>query len=76
MCLMILKQILERESDIPTTSSHKQFWHYPLIFTSDLETIAEEEESSESGSSDNKTSVVWCKTDLKNQAILEPQAWI
>jgi hypothetical protein len=43
---------------------------YSLSFTSDLETITEEEESSEPGSSDNKTSVVWCKTDLKNQAIL------
>jgi len=65
-----MKQILDSESDIPPTSSHKQLWHYPLIFTSDLETITEEEESSESGSSDNKTNVVWCKTDLKNQAIL------
>jgi len=24
MCLMIMKQILDIESDIPTTSSHKQ----------------------------------------------------
>lgn len=73
---MIMKKILDGESDIPTTSSHKQLWHCPLIFTSDLETITEEKESSESDSSDNKTSVVWWKTDLKTKQSLEPRAWI
>ena len=42
MCLMMKKQILDSESDIPTTSSHEQLWHCSLIFTSDLETITEE----------------------------------
>jgi hypothetical protein len=60
---MIMKQILDNESDIPTASSHKMLWHCSLILISDREISTEEEASSEPDSSGNNTSVMWCKTD-------------
>jgi len=36
-----------------------------VVVTSDSETSIIEEESSESENSDDKTSDVWCKTDIK-----------
>ena len=59
-------KIMESDSDVPTTSSHKQLRPSAVIFTGDSETSTEEEESSELESYDNKTSDVWCKTDKKN----------
>jgi hypothetical protein len=50
------------DSDIPTTSSHKQL-RPAVVFTSDSETSTEEAGSSELGSCDDKTSDIWCKTD-------------
>ena len=61
----------DRDSDIPTASSHKQFQLHTVVLTSDSDTNTEEEENSESESSD-----LWCKSDKKNQAVvlsLEPQ---
>ena len=58
-------EILDSDSDVPTTSSHKQLWPSAVVVTSDSETSTEEEESSEPESSDDKTSDVWCKTDKK-----------
>ena len=58
------------DSDIPT-SSRKQLQSSVIVVTSDSETSTIEEESS-----DNITSDVWCKMDLKNQAMslsLQPQ---
>ena len=69
--------ILDSDSDVPTISSRKQLQPSTTVITSDSETSTEEEESSELGKSDNKTSDVWCK-NYKNQAMslsLEPQAW-
>jgi len=60
----------DSDSDIPT-SSRKQLQSAVVVVTSDSETSTIEEESS-----DNITSDVWCKMDLKNQAMslsLEPQ---
>ena len=68
--------ILDSDSDVPTISSRKQLQPSTTVITSDSETSTEEEESSELGKSDNKTSDVWCK-NYKNQAMslsLEPQA--
>ena len=55
---------IERDSDIPTTS-RKQLRSSVVVVTSDSETSAIGEESSEPETSDNKTSDVWCKTDKK-----------
>jgi len=52
------------DSDVPT-SSRKQFRSSVVVVTSDSETSPEEEESSELENSDDKTSDVWCKTDIK-----------
>ena len=52
------------DSDIPT-SSRKQLRSSVIVVTSDSETSAIGEESSEPETSDNKTSDVWCKTDKK-----------
>ena len=49
-------EILDGDSDVPTTSSHKQLWPCPLDFTSVQATSTEEEESSELDSYDDKTS--------------------
>ena len=57
-------EILDRNSDIPTTSSHK-LGPSAIAVTSDSETSTEEEECSEPDSSDDNTSDVWCKTDKK-----------
>jgi len=56
-------EILDSDSDIPTTSSHKQLLPSGIVVTSDSATSTEEEESSEPESSDDKTSDMWCKTD-------------
>ena len=56
-------EILDSDSDIPTISSHKQLQPSAIALTSDSETSTEEEASSEPGSSDDKTSDIWCKTD-------------
>jgi hypothetical protein len=53
----------ESDSDVPTTSSHKQLWPCAIVVTSDNETSTEEEEISELEISDDKTSDIWCKTD-------------
>jgi hypothetical protein len=58
-------EILDSDSDVPTTSSCKQKQSCAIVFTSDIETSTEEEESSDLESSDDKTSDVWCKTDKK-----------
>ena len=52
------------DSDVPT-SSRKQLRFSIMVVTSDNETSTEEEESSELENSDDKTSDVWCKTDIK-----------
>ena len=67
-------EILDKDSDIPTTSSRKQLRPSAVVFTSDSETSTEEKESREPESFDD-TSEVWCK-NIKNQAkslSLEPQ---
>ena len=53
---------LDRDSDVPATSSRKQLWS-SVVVTSDSETSTIEEESSELENSGDKTSDVWCKTD-------------
>jgi hypothetical protein len=53
----------DSDSDVPTTSSHKQLRSSALLVTGDSETSTEEEGSSEPKSSDDKTSDVWLKTD-------------
>jgi hypothetical protein len=50
----------DSDSDVPTTSSHKQFQPPTTVLTSDSDTNTEEEENSESDSSD-----MWCETDKK-----------
>jgi len=62
-------------SDVPT-SLCKQLRSSLLVITSDSETSTIEEEDSEPENSEDKTSDVWCKTDLKNQTVslsLEPK---
>jgi len=51
-------EVLYSDSDVPTTSSHKQLPSSAIVVTSDSETSAEEEESNVLESSDNKTSDV------------------
>ena len=63
-------EILESDSDVPTTSSGKQLRPFAIVFTSDSETSTKVVEGSEPESSDDKTSDVWCKTDLKNQTMI------
>ena len=58
-------KILDSDSDVPTTSPHKQLRPSAVVFTGDSETSTEKEESSELESYDNKTSDGWCKTDKK-----------
>jgi len=68
-------EILNSDSDVPTTSSCKQLRPSDVVFVSDSETSTEEEESSELEISNDKTSDVWRKL-IKNQAVslsLEPQ---
>jgi len=54
---------LDSDSDVPT-SSRKQL-RSSFVVTSDSETSREEEEISEPENSDDKTSDVLCKTDIK-----------
>jgi len=56
---------LDSDSDVSATSSCKQLPSSVVVVTSDSETSTIEEESSEPGNSDDKTSDVWCKTDKK-----------
>jgi len=56
---------LDRDSNVSATSSHKQLQSSVIVVTSDSETSAIEEESSELENSDDKTSDLWCKTDKK-----------
>jgi len=58
-------EILDGDSDIPTTSSCKQLLPSAIGVTTYSATSTEEEESSEPESSDDKTRVMWCKTDRK-----------
>jgi len=58
-------EILESGSDVLTNSSHKQSQPSAVVFTSDIETSTEDEESSEPESSNDKTVNVWYKTDKK-----------
>jgi len=51
------REILDSDSDVPATSSHKQL-RPAIVFTGHNETSTEEEESSEPESSDDKTSDV------------------
>jgi len=60
-------EILDTDSDVPTTSLHKQLWCPTIVFTSNSETSTKEEESSEPESSDDKTSDMPCKTDEKKK---------
>jgi len=55
-------EILYSDSDVPTTSSHKQL-QPEVVFTSDSETSTEEAGSSELESCDDETSDMWYKTD-------------
>jgi hypothetical protein len=59
-------EILDSDSDVPTTGLNKQLPLCAIVFSSDSETSTEEEESCEMESSDDKTSNLWCKTDKKN----------
>ena len=47
--------ILDSDSDVPTTSSRKHLRPSAVVVTSDSETSAEEKESNEPESSDDKT---------------------
>ena len=58
-------EILDSDSDVPTTSSRKQLPSSAIVVTSDSETSTEEEESSVLESCDDKTSDVWCTADKK-----------
>ena len=58
-------EILDSDSNVPTTSLHKQLRPSAIVFTSNSETSTEEEESSEPGSSDDKKSDMPYKTDEK-----------
>ena len=62
-------EILDSDSDVPTTSSRKHLRPSAVVGTRDSATNTEEEESSERESSDDKTSDMWCKTDKKKQAM-------
>jgi len=66
--------ILDSDSDVPTTSWYKQL-RPSAVVTSGSETSTEDEESSESENSDDKTIDEWCKTDKSQAASLsfEPQ---
>jgi len=44
---------LDRDSDVPTTSSHKHLQSASIVVTTDSETSTEEEESSEPEKSDD-----------------------
>jgi hypothetical protein len=71
-------EILDSDSDVPTTSWRIQLPSSAIVVTSGSDTSTEEEESSEPESSDAKIGDVWCKTD-SNRAMslsLEPQVWI
>jgi len=64
----------DSDSDVPTTSSHKQLRSSAVVVTGDRETSTEEEESSELKNSDDRTSDVWHETDKKPMSLsLEPQ---
>jgi len=58
-------EILDSDSDVPTTRSRKLLWPSGIVFTSDSDSSTEEEESSEPESSDDKTSDIWFITDKK-----------
>jgi len=58
-------EILDSDSDVPTTSVHKQLLPCYIVFSNESEKSTEEEESSELESSDDKTSDMWCRTDEK-----------
>jgi len=65
------------DSDVPTTSSHRQLWYSAVVVTGDSETSTEEEVTSEPKSSDDRTSDLWRKTYNKPMSLsLEPQVWI
>ena len=49
-------EILDSDSDVPTTGLRKQLWLSAIVFTSNSETNTEEEERSEPESSDDETS--------------------
>jgi len=69
-------ETVDSDSDVPTTSSHKQLWSSAIAVTGDSETSTEEEGSSEPKSSDDRTSDVWHKIDKKPMSLtLEPQVW-
>ena len=51
-------EILDSDSDVPTTSSHKQLHPSAIVFTGHSETSTKEEENSEPESSDDKISDV------------------
>jgi hypothetical protein len=58
-------EILDSDSDVPTTSLYKQLLPSAVVVTSNNETSTKEEERSELQSYDDKTSDMWCKTDKK-----------
>jgi len=61
--------ILDIDSDVPTTRLCKQLPPSAVDFISDSETSTVVEESSEPESSGNKTRDMGCKTDKKNQVM-------
>jgi len=58
-------EILDSNSDVPTTSSRIQLRLSAIVFISDSDSSTEEEERSEPENFDDKTSDVWCITDKK-----------
>jgi hypothetical protein len=58
-------EILDRDSEVHTTSLCKQLRSSAVGFASDIETNSEEQENSEPESSDCKTSDVCCITNQK-----------
>jgi hypothetical protein len=58
-------EILDSDSDGPTTSSRKQFPSSAVVVTTDSETRTIGEESSEPESCDDKTCDMWSTADKK-----------
>jgi len=60
-------ETVDSDSDMPTTSSHKQLRSSAVVVTGDSGTSTEEKGSSEPKSCDDKTSDMWRKTDKKTK---------
>ena len=66
-------EILNSDSDVTTTSSHKQLPSSAVVITSDSETRAVEKESSAPESCDDKINDMWCKTVKKTKQLAFPR---